>query len=230
MRIKWLGHGGLKGAVARELHRTRHVVHKVRKCIRCGDGRIAEPGICWPGSGVLQTESARAAAASRTGAEVFTTHNHCGAFKLAYAGKYRSDDDFNRACEDWGAREAARLGLRHKHLDVEGHPKLHHEAVVYYDAAGVLQPSDQLPAGFIVSRYCFAEAREHLKLYLRIAFSEQGLGFNQSLPLRIIIIADPHEPSRHWAPLGAEVREVVETLPLEQQAAITTEQIFAPRE
>lgn len=166
-------------------------------------------GIHLPGSGVLMSMDERREAVQSVGIEEFTTHDNCGAFALAFPG----ESNPNRACREWGQREAELLELPFQHIsasemDRPGH--LHIATTIYYDGTGAFNHIAGLPKGFVVSRKYFSTAMQDLELCLKIAFGAHGFGdrFTSGDPLFIIPLAHPTDNDLSLKVLEREVYEI----------------------
>jgi hypothetical protein len=167
-------------------------------------------GIHLPGSGVLMQTEERREAVRNAGVEEFTTHDNCGAFAIAFP----YDRNPNRACCEWGQREAALLELPFRHIPASGMDRpahLHTATVIYYDATGVFNRIPGLPTGFVVSRKHFNTAPKDLALCLDIAFGPHGFGdrFTPRYPLHVIPLAHPTDMSLSLAVLQREVGQAI---------------------
>lgn len=167
-------------------------------------------GVHLPGSGVLMSDMERREAIQSAGVEELTTHDNCGAFALAFPG----EKNVNRACREWGQREAALLSLPFRHIpatEMDRPEHLHTAVAVYYDATGVFNRAISLPSGFVVSRKYFGTAQKDLALCLDIAFGVHGFGncFTPRYPFHVIPLAHPTDASLSLKVLEREVREVV---------------------
>lgn len=167
-------------------------------------------GVHLPGSGVLMSMDERREAVQNAGIEEFTTHDNCGAFALAFPG----ESSPNRACREWGQREAELLELPFRHIsasEMDRPEYLHTATTIYYDGTGAFNRIVGLPKGFVVSRRYFSTAMQDLELCLKIAFGAHGFGdrFTSRDPLCVIPLAHPTDSTWSLKVLEREVYDVI---------------------
>jgi len=181
---------------------------RIARSVTCVDEGITS-GLHLAGSGVLLSPERRSAELAAAGVTELTTHDGCGAFGIAFP----NETDVNRACKRWGAVEARRLGLSHRHItaqEMDRPARSHIATAIYYDATGTFNRIAGLPKGFVVSRKSFSSGPGDLALCLKIAFGDLGFGklFTNVSPLNIILLPHPSDRNLSLGVLEKEAQTV----------------------
>ena len=188
--------------------RAQEAFRLSNRCLVCGDEGIPF-GIHSPGSGVLMPADIRRQEIRAAGITEFTTHDNCGAFRLAFP----NIANHNLAVQTWGREQAQELGLPYRHIsasEMSREPELHHATVIYYDGTGLFNPIAELPVGFVISRKYFSDSSQMLERYIGIAFKD-GFGdlFTRSTPLGVVVIGTSHRGSLSGEELISEISGTV---------------------
>lgn len=171
------------------------------RILRCIDEGTPH-GVHLCGSGILLGEPEADAVVKKMiadGLEGITSHEECGAAKLA-AEKAGFDGDIEAFAREWAEKLAERVGLPyagHTPITAMKRPAGHHIArAAYYDSSGRFDYSavPELPAGFIISRKYLepGQAQDELRVALNIATGAHGFGerLTPEEPFSILVIAD----------------------------------------
>lgn len=187
--------------------------HPGDRWLRCID-EGCPGGVHLAGSGVLLGEDMAAKIAQAAGVTAVTSHEECGAAKLAaqQAGVDVAQSDAHG--KEFAARLAKRLGVSYTHLPLSEMARpahLHVARVVYYDGTGKFDPArvPELPPGFVISRRFLTKtyAVKECEIAVSIALGDHGFGklFTPDEPLLIIVIGHPTDAALGLEQLGTEV-------------------------
>ena len=123
------------------------------------------------------------------GVKNVTSHEGCGAAKLAYTrdnpGSHPTPEQADKYAKQWAEKVADKMGESAAATDIplaemERPAEFHNARVLYFDAVGGFNPNKEkgLPMGFVISRrHVPGEyALEELKVAVDIAFSGHGFG------------------------------------------------------
>ncbi len=196
--------------------------------VYCIDGRIAGAICSAGGCLLLDEESDVRAFFDNAGITVVTSHEGCGAGKLAFFSEFsdRSQDEVvPQEIEDWVQMKTRQLAERHGrtyggHLAVSTMPiSDHEELATYYVAAPIglrLEPNrPDVLDGFVISAAAHQRAKTALHeamLSIAIAFGDHGMGrdfFTEERPHLLIGLGDPHSEHSQGETLRGTLRQAI---------------------
>lgn len=123
-------------------------VHGGCRCALCIDSRVtrrSNPGdVFAPGSFVIKAAREGFDAVGRRfeelGISIVTSHDDCGAGKIAARLLYRPESDGDATAHEYAARVAQRFGIRHEHISVPVYERHEEEHLVISGISGCFSP------------------------------------------------------------------------------------------
>lgn len=124
-----------------------------------------------------------------------TWHKECGAVALALQkrGERPTPDEIDEKAKEFSENLAKEAGVDVEEEIMQGEISFHAARAIYFDNTGEFNVTEELPAGFVISRkYLNKEyAQEELKIAISIALGDHGFGelFTVEQPLLIIAVS-----------------------------------------
>ena len=168
------------------------------KTLKCMDERTPG-GIHLAGAGILLGLCNAVEFVKRANIDKVTWHEECGAVGLALKkrGEKPSPDEVDQEARGFAEKLAKEAGIEVGEESMAGVTSFHAARAIYFDNTGEFNPTEELPAGFVISRKFLDKdyAAEELKIAVSIAFGDHGFAelYSVEQPLLVIGVSQTEE-------------------------------------